>query len=239
MSQIANYKLPIATTIGGLSVNLNHLKRLEHHKERCECRSDKITSVETTQTAVDTKLSGIETKQNNQGKKMNLINGVVLGMADKIKQMDARIGQLERQSIKNCVVLSGFHGDENKTMCIEQIEAFFEKELNAPVEVDDIYYIGDAIPKPIVITLATLADKRLIMDNKTKLKDISNKDGKGYFVNKFRSAEANEKRRKERDIYTKNKNSVAHNVEMSSSEESKMRYTRRRSKSHNIEKYYS
>ena len=25
MSQIANYKLPIATTIGGLSVNLNHL----------------------------------------------------------------------------------------------------------------------------------------------------------------------------------------------------------------------
>ena len=26
MSQIANYKLPIATTIGGLSVNLNHLK---------------------------------------------------------------------------------------------------------------------------------------------------------------------------------------------------------------------
>ena len=32
VSQIADYKLPIATTIGGLSVNLNHLKSLTMDK---------------------------------------------------------------------------------------------------------------------------------------------------------------------------------------------------------------
>ena len=41
MSQIANSKLPIATTIGGLSVNLNHLKMRSVTYELCskQCRS--------------------------------------------------------------------------------------------------------------------------------------------------------------------------------------------------------
>ena len=174
-----------------------------------------VSAVTSGQNIQDSQIKGLQEKMNVKTKTDKVLQSAVINLSRKVEQMDGRIKELEKQSVKNCIVLSGFEGDKDKEVCIEQIEDFFENQLEVMAEIGDISFIGDRNPKPIVISLKTIQDKRRVLENKKKLKDIVNRQGKGYFINDFLLIEQNERTRKQSKIFSDNKSSVASKVEMS------------------------
>ena len=94
-----------------------------------------------------------------------------------------------------------------------QIETFLEDNLDVEIEVMDVYSLGEG--NNIAVNMATEQQKLEMLKNKSKLKDIVNNEGKGYYINEFLTPEENEKRTHERQIFQKNRRSTANKVEMS------------------------
>ena len=216
MEQMLKLKDPKMMDLKLVHEMFNDIKKdWRNIKQDNEKKQTSINSVETAQTQQATEIQEINSRYDKQQKKTEVLESVVIGMANKIKTMEERVIDLERKSIKNCVVLSGFYASDNKRVGMNQVEEFFESEMGVNVAIEDLYYIEESQPRSIVLTFQTLQDKTIVMENKKKRKDIENKDGKQYYINDLLQAETSERRRKERAIYNRDKNTVAHKVEMS------------------------
>ena len=81
------------------------------------------------------------------------------------------------------ITLSGFYADEeNKKNAALQLDSFFREELGVEVVIDEFYYIGNFVPKNIVITFQNINDKREVFRNVTKIKNFVNKDGRKIII---------------------------------------------------------
>ena len=100
--------------------DLNQLK-----KEREEV--EKIEGIMYQQQFDGEQIEHLTTKLEKNEEKTQMMQGVLQGMATQMQQMNSRICDLERQSVKNCIIFSGFYGSDDKDECIEQVQAFFRR----------------------------------------------------------------------------------------------------------------
>ena len=128
----------------------------------------------------------------------------------KMEDLSDRIARLELTANKKMVAISGLYiYCQKKEDVIKEVEAFFDYELSYFVKLDDVFLLGGGNPPLVIVVFSTLQDKVDVMNKKSMLKDVRNKDNKKIFINDYWPSETNEKRKRERDVYTSNEGKPA------------------------------
>ena len=87
---------------------------------------------------------------------------------------------------------------DNKDENILLLNQFFDQNLGLQVEVEDYFFLGKSFPKPVVVEFQRGYEKRLVMKNKSLLKDLNSP--RKVFINDYVPLVTQEKRRRERKI---------------------------------------
>ena len=91
--------------------------------------------------------------------------------------LEFKVANLALADCKKSVVMSGFYTGGSRSKKIADLQEFFEDEMGIEVKVMDVFPIGKAIPRQLVITLETLDQKSLIFQNINMLQGVTNADG--------------------------------------------------------------
>ena len=113
-----------------------------------------------------------------------------------VMEIQDRCDQYDATSAKRMTILSGFYGSTKKHECLQQVHEFVYKEIGIVINIEDVFFIGSATPREIVIILQSVTEKKNLYQHKSKLKDIVNKDGKPYFFRDYRPPTANDTNRR-------------------------------------------
>ena len=138
-------------------------------------------------------------------------------MWDKVEEVKERLDKLEVSQHKRMITLAGLYTDdiyENKFVVIQQIADFFADTMGYRPAIDDVYEIGDAMPRMKVVIFQSIKDKGLIMKYKSFLKDFKNESNKSYFVNDFFPPQQNEERRHNRVMLKANEEKADNKLNM-------------------------
>ena len=132
-----------------------------------------------------------------------------------IKHLSSKVVDLEKQSMKNNVVITGLN-EKNDENCKLEVKEFFRLQMRiaeeVPIEV--AHRIGEGKHRPMVVRVAEGA-KGKIFSKVGNLCDITNEDGRKYYVNDQLPDELNERRRKNNYFLAENKiRPVAHQLQM-------------------------
>ena len=107
-------------------------------------------------------------------------------MMSVIKEQQQKLDTIDSNNAKRMIILSNFEVDyEDKVTSRRQLDDFLNGEMEANVEIDDFYYIGQS--KEIVIILQTVQQKKLIFKNIDKIKNYVNAHGKKYRFRDFKT----------------------------------------------------
>ena len=133
--------------------------------------------------------------------KERMMIGTMSNMRDQMKDIQEKLENIEIANNKRMVILSGLIIEgTKKAECRRGVEMFISDMVGQTVEVDDVYYIGNASPRDIVITLQNMSDKRHIFQNVDHIKNMKNAHGKKYFFRDYLTASQNEKKKKGQHI---------------------------------------
>ena len=119
-------------------------------------------------------------------------------------QLIERIEKLEMTNVKRMAIISGLYIQGKKYQKMQQIENFFDTELQIRPYIEDFYTLGSSTPPAIVIICQSMRDKTLIMRNKKQLKGLENQDKKPIYINDFIPIKKKEKNKKHKEIYSEN-----------------------------------
>ena len=118
-------------------------------------------------------------KEVQQYKQKNeYMSGVMARMCKTVSKMENRISMLEQTNMQRSFVLTGFNTQGKKPDKIQQIQDFIQDEVLKDAEVEDIFFMGEKEPRNVVVTVTSLKQKHQIMQEKMKLKELVNEDGK-------------------------------------------------------------
>ena len=133
-----------------------------------------------------------------------VLSGVVTRQDDVIRELQNKVEMLELHSMRKSIVLSGLYCNNKKAQRLNEIYNFMKEEVGIEIGIEDVFSIGMAKPPSLVITLESMADKRLIFQNMNVIKELENKDGKGYYVSDYLPAEINEMKRRDKEVFRNN-----------------------------------
>ena len=120
---------------------------------------------------------------------------------NRIDDLEKRMSKLELNDNRKTVAITGlFVYSESKEDIGREIDDFFQSQLKINVKINDVFFVGTNNPPTCVVSLATLQDKREIMSCKSMLKDVLNKEEQPIYINDYWTAEANERRKVEREL---------------------------------------
>ena len=102
--------------------------------------------------------------------KSELIMRTMKRMTMWIEELEGKVENLEMQNMRKSIVLTSFKVSKKKKVYISELENFFEEEMGIELKIEDIFYIGQSNPKPIIIVLQSVRDKALIFQNIRKLR---------------------------------------------------------------------
>ena len=78
---------------------------------------------------------------------------------------------------------------------------FINSQLGVRVVIDDFFTLSMSFPKPVVIIMQTVQDKRIVLENKSQLKHYQSQDNKAIYINEYYPPVAQKrKRRRDTDI---------------------------------------
>ena len=137
--------------------------------------------------------------------KNRILTEVVQQYDVRMSEIENRLNNLEINNTKKMVILTGLYASEDKKELIQQVKDFLGDNLGLSVPVEDAFQIGSYDPKPIVIVLQSMEDKRMIMEYKSLLNRVTNQDNQKFYINDYYPAPTQEKRKRERAIYSVNK----------------------------------
>ena len=86
----------------------------------------------------------------------------------------------------------------------EQIKDFVDQTMGFVPRIDEVYHIGQNTPKAVVVVFPTMEEKRKIMRMKAELKNVTNEDGKKFYIQDYNPVVQIEKRRREQHIKSEN-----------------------------------
>ena len=123
-------------------------------------------------------------------------------MHTEIGDLTTRIENLEMTNSKKMLLISGLTlvQDSKKRETLLFLNDFINSTLGLHIVIDDYYTLGAWNPKPIVLILQSVEDKRLILQNKSVLKNIPTSGGKPIFISEYFPPTANEKRKRDQEI---------------------------------------
>ena len=173
-------------------------------KELKQENASKEQAMSLERTQFDNKFKNISETTKRQKKYDKTLSGIVIRMHDEIGELRSKVEELEMDKCRNTMVLSGFVTDSNGRELREEMEVFFSQELTTEVDIVSFYKIGQQEPRPIVFSVDNSLQKRELMNNKSKLKEIENINGGLFYLNNYFPAAVNERRRREREIMKEN-----------------------------------
>ena len=88
------------------------------------------------------------------------------------KDLEQRVENLEVSSAKKCVTLNNYPIGKKKWEQRRDLYRLLEETLNVNVVIDDFYTMGNEQTPTVVITFQSIYDKRVVMKNKYRLKDL-------------------------------------------------------------------
>ena len=133
-------------------------------------------------------------------RKTRTLTDVVERMSVEIEDLKSRLENVEISTSKRAISISGLYLDGQKSEMIERVEHFLYNRIGVSTSVDDVYKMGSKEPKLVIAYLQSGFDKRRIMRNKYRLKDLRNKDGGRIYINDYTTAIQQEKRKREKKI---------------------------------------
>ena len=129
------------------------------------------------------------------------LTNVVERMSIEMADIQQRLENVELNTSKNAVSLTGYYMSGPKKDGFFTLEDFFQQSIGVTVTIDDFYRIGSTEPKTTIIYLATSQQKRDVLRFKSYLKDVKNRENRPMYLNDYIPAAVQEKRRREGDIF--------------------------------------
>ena len=127
----------------------------------------------------------------------NVCNRMQIEMND----LMTRVENLELNNSKRMVIVSGLQlTSKEKDLGALELMDFFNNILLAYVRIEEWYYLGAANPRSIVITFQSQEERRLVLNNKSLLKDFRTNQNGRIYINEFLPPTTNERRRQEKDV---------------------------------------
>ena len=111
-------------------------------------------------------------------------------MSDLITELQKKGEMQDINQAKRMAILSGFEGSDKKGICKKQVRDFIQEEIGISVYVEDLFYLGDA--GDMVITLASVEQKRLLFQRKSAIKNLENSKGRRFFFRDYQLPKQNE-----------------------------------------------
>ena len=137
------------------------------------------------------------------------LTNVVELMAVEMNDIKQRMENLELNSYKTAVSLSGIRLDGKKFENLAKLEDFIGEYVGVNVSVEDYFRIGDQEPKLTVMYFQNAQQKQEVLNFKHYLKGVRGDDGKPMYINDYVPAAVIEKRRRDRDIHRLNEQKQA------------------------------
>ena len=164
----------------------------------------------------NTRLAKVEKRQDTQAQevlnlkseledyklKTQVLTGVVMRMSDVVQESERRMELLELNNMKKSIVFTGMNTDRRKRTCIDEVYHFLAQEMALEnVTIDDVFYLNKETTSPMVLTMATMDDKKQIFRNSAMIKDLVNERGASYYFSDYLPQTTNEEKRRERDLF--------------------------------------
>ena len=161
------------------------------------------------------RLSTIEEEQDKQAEKIlqlesrleqvittnQILTGVVSKLSQERQDDGHRIEMLEVTNAKRSVMVTGFHSDLKKSVCINEFYKFLWYHFKIELEIEEIYFPNYTTTSPMVITFLSQNDKRELFSKMSNLKGVTNKFDKPYIFSEYLPPKRNEQKMRERDIF--------------------------------------
>ena len=161
----------------------------------------RIADMETSQLEQAEHLIKIETELAQVQIQNEILKGVVARMEDIIQVNERKVDMLEYNNMKRSMVLTGFHTNTKRDVFLRHLYSFLKDEMRVEVQVEDFFYINKESTSPMVITFASLEDKKEIFCNLKSLKGLRNEFDKPLIFTDYLPPAMNEAKRRERDIF--------------------------------------
>ena len=184
-------------------------------KNDLRTNNDKIDGIAATQTLMSSEVTTLKSEVSFYKKKSEVMSGTIQNMAHSVNTLEKRVSKLETNLKHPSVMISGLKTSHKKQEAKVQVEAFLQDNLGLDMEVIDTFNLSSVETSPVVVCVKNQEEKRLILQNKSKLKDTVNAEGKGFFINDHQTPEINETKVHQRQIFQANKRNVASRVDMS------------------------
>ena len=152
----------------------------------------------------DSAVAALTKQVNELNAKAEVMSGVVQNLTQRLSDNEHKIKQIEWNTMKRSIILTGFYANRSKALAIEQVKCFLSEELDVEVDIIDLFTLGGPLPKPIVITFMSFNQKLQVMKKKKLLAALENEDGQPFFINDYMPARMNERKRREKDILRDN-----------------------------------
>ena len=197
---MTQFKAEVAKENKELRVGIK--KDLQDFKRDCieEVKKDLDSVIEKSK-----KVRRVETELQFWKVKSDTLAEVCDRMSTEIADLSSRVSNLELTNSKKMLVLTGvklekIEGKEAKQVNIAFLSSFMDQFLGINVQIDDFFTLGLQEPKPVVLILKSVEDKRLILNNKSKLKNVKGDNDRYIYINDYLPPEAQEKKRRDQDI---------------------------------------
>ena len=122
-------------------------------------------------------------------------------MSVEIGDLTTRIENIELNSSKKMVIMTGYTVVyQKKADVLQELNEFLDHAMGLQICVDDYFLLGAVSPKPVVLVLQTMEDKRTILRNKQQLSELRDVSGRKIFINDYLPQAAQEKKRRDQQI---------------------------------------
>ena len=134
--------------------------------------------------------------------KSETLSEVCERMYTEISDLTARVENLEVSSSKRMVIMTGLKliYESKKKETLSFLNDFVNTNLGLDITLDDFFTLGSANPRPIVLILQNIDDKRKILNAKSYLKDIRDEERKIY-INEYFPPTSHEKRKRDQEVF--------------------------------------
>ena len=155
-------------------------------------------------------------KQNEYADQIDLFTSTTTKQERQIEGLRQRIEKMEINANKNNVLIYGIE-EEDEEDCKQSVTNFIKVKMEATEEVTilDAYRIGKGMNRPVLVQLSSIADKNYLFQHAKNLKGKKNNHNYSYFIQNDLPEDSQECDRWQRQLFVKNKRSVANKLMMS------------------------
>ena len=149
-----------------------------------------------------TKIHQVEAEMAYYKLKSETLMEVCQRLNDEVSDLTSRVENLEFNSTKKKLLLSGLKIDSNlkKWQNILDINSFLSQYLEIEVIIDDYFSLGELEQRQTVLIFQSIEERRQVYRFKSLLKGVTHQ-GKEVFINEYLPPTALDRKRRERDIF--------------------------------------